>query len=343
MNIRTQAWGIVASVLADTAPEGAAVRQRLCEHLEATPGAPERALLEHLLETQRQVSQPGAAGEFPGMDEDPIFFAPPTAEDLDSPQSRSRISALLSDRMLLTAFQPIHGLAEGRIIGVEALSRFVSDDGASADFWFAEAASVGLGADLEFSALGSALLAAEQLPPHLYVALNLSPASCINPRLTALIHRSPLAVNRIVLELTETIRDEEYALFLEAIKPLREQGLRVAVDDADSGFSSMSRILNLKPDFIKLDRSVIDGVDTDPGQHALVASMVEFTAQIGSVLVAEGIETSAELAALTNLGITAGQGYFLGRPSIRPEEWAGWDTAAEAVASTGSSHPAKDF
>ncbi|WP_426997642.1 EAL domain-containing protein [Pseudarthrobacter sp. N5] len=343
MNIRTQAWGIISSILADPAPDGAAARQRLCEHLTANAGVPERALLEHLLESRGQVNLQGASTlEAPGAFTAPPFLDPLPADVLESPQSLSRISEMLSNRMLMTAFQPVHGLADGIVIGVEALSRFVSDDGASADFWFTEAASVGLGADLEFSALGSALTAAEKLPPHLYVALNLSPASCISSRLPHLFEQSQLPLNRIVLELTEAIEDHQYPLLLDAITPLRELGLRIAIDDADSGFGSMSRVLHLKPDFIKLGRSVIDGVDVDAGQHALAASMVEFATQIGAVLVAEGIETSAELAALSELGITAGQGYLLGRPSVRPEEWSAWDTAAETLTSPAASGPAKD-
>jgi EAL domain-containing protein (putative c-di-GMP-specific phosphodiesterase class I) len=86
-----------------------------------------------------------------------------------------RIREIISGQRLLTAFQPIHDLAAGRVIGVEALSRFVSDDGAGADYWFGEASAVGLGTELEFAAFGTALTAAEELPPCLYVALNISP------------------------------------------------------------------------------------------------------------------------------------------------------------------------
>lgn len=86
----------------------------------------------------------------------------------------------------------------------------------------------------------------------------------------------------------------------------------------------MRHILNLAPDLIKLDRDVIAGIHTDPARQALGTAMVGFAAEIGASLVAEGIETAAELAMVTTLGMQAGQGYFLGRPSANPEDWASW-------------------
>ena len=215
------------------------------------------------------------------------------------------------------------------MVGVEALSRFVSDDGAGAELWFAEAAAVGLGANLEFSALGSAAAAAANLPPHLYVSLNISPTSCIDPRLPELFDHIELPINRIVLELTEGIPDEEYSHFISAITPLRERGLRIAIDDSHSGAGALSRMVHLRPDFIKLGANMISGVDRDPTQQALAACMVDFAEQIGTVLVAEGVETAEELQVLTELGFSAGQGYLLGRPSVRPKDWAAWNTAMD--------------
>jgi len=155
----------------------------------------------------------------------------------------------------------------------------------------------------------------------------------------------PLA--RIILELTERLEVSEYGPLISALAPLRQLGLRVAVDDAGSGFSSMRHVLHIRPDIIKLDRSLISGIDDDLGQRALGAALAEFARQIGATLVAEGIETQAELTAVTALGLAAGQGYFFGRPSINPREWAAWhdgqdpaepmsDTGAQPVTDTGS-------
>jgi EAL domain-containing protein (putative c-di-GMP-specific phosphodiesterase class I) len=326
MSVRVQAWGIIAAVLADSDPAGAATRQRLSDRLDENPGVPERALLEHLLETRNQDAlkqgMPDAA-----RTPVPVNGMPPQlVEQLDTLRSLSRISSLLQNQMLMTAFQPIYGLASQSVVGVEALSRFVSDDGGGAELWFAEAAAVGLGANLEFSALGSAATAAANLPPHLYVALNISPMSCVDPRLPELFDHIGLSITRIVLELTEGIPDEEYLRFISAITPLRERGLRIAIDDSHSGTGALSRMLHLRPDFIKLGRNIINQVDSDASQYALAACMVDFADQIGTVLVAEGVETPDELRVLTELGISAGQGYLLGRPSVQPKEWAAWNT-----------------
>jgi EAL domain-containing protein (putative c-di-GMP-specific phosphodiesterase class I) len=142
--------------------------------------------------------------------------------------------------------------------------------------------------------------------------------------LAAAIVDSAVPPRRIVLEVTERQEVGDYAPLAAALAPLRRAGLRIAVDDAGAGFASMRHILQLKPDLIKLDREIIAGIDGDPAQRALGAAMVGFACEIGAVLVAEGIETEAELAAVTKLGMTAAQGYLLGRPSLRPEDWVSW-------------------
>lgn len=326
MSVRVQAWGIIAGVLADTDPSGAAVRQRLSRSLEENPGAPERALLEYLRESRRGEPRSRQAPDAGRVHPDPPVIPPKLAEQMDAIRSMSRISALLDSQMLMTAFQPIYGLRGKSVVGAEALSRFVSDDAAPAELWFAEAASVGLGANLEFAALGSAAAAARDLPEHLYVSLNISPTSCIDPRLPELFEHIDLPVKRVVLELTEDIPDAEYLQFLAAVNPFREKGLRLAVDDTQPSAGALSRMIHLQPDFLKVGRNVISGIDSDEIQRALGACLVDFAAQIGTAVVAEGIETAGELKALTELGFDAGQGYLLGRPSVRPQEWAGWNS-----------------
>ncbi|WP_461164237.1 sensor domain-containing phosphodiesterase [Arthrobacter sp. R4-81] len=250
---------------------------------------------------------------------------PQTERVLALERTRGRIEQVLRERTFLTAFQPIHELATGRVVGVEALARFVDDDGGSPERWFSEAATVGLAADLEFAALESALAAATGLPSHLYVALNLSPETCLDPRLPGFLARSGISADRLVLELTENLAVAAYAPLVAALAPLRSRGLRIAVDDAGAGFASMRHILHLHPDIIKLDRSLIAGIDQDPGQRALGAAMVEFAQRIRAHLIAEGIESEAELAAVTGLGMYAGQGYVLGRPTADPQKWVTWE------------------
>lgn len=224
--IRRQAAAIIDAVLSAPAPEGAGIRERLREHLAAHPGRPETALAEHLMAlrsltrdpAETSMAVPAAAGA-PGQ---------PQARTLEPEARALRIQAVLNGRMLLTAFQPIFELSTGSAASVEASTRFATDGSDDAGYWFAEAAGTHLGSELEFTALESALAAAQHLPPHLYVALKLSPATCLDPLLPGLLEESMLAPDRMVLELTEALTEEQPA----ALTPC---------DSAESGSRSTIR------------------------------------------------------------------------------------------------------
>jgi PAS domain S-box-containing protein len=250
------------------------------------------------------------------------------AGSLAAEEVRVRVKGVLTDRTLVTAFQPIRCLGTGAVIGAEALTRFITSPVRSPETWFADAASIGHGPDLEFLAMETALLAAAKLPAHLYIAVNLSPCACLDRRLGEILHQSLVPPGRIVVEVTERSAVTDYEPLAAALARLRHSGLRIAVDDAGAGFASMRHILQLKPELIKLDRTIIAGIDADPGRRALGMAMVSFAAGIGATLVAEGIETQTELATVTELGMNAAQGYLLGRPSVRPEEWSQWQNLA---------------
>lgn len=247
-------------------------------------------------------------------------------------QRRSRVTKIVSEERLLTAFQPIRSLATGNVIGAEALSRFATEDGSGPEYWFQEASAVGLGSELEFAAMTSALMSARNLPDHVYVALNVSPQTCVDPALLAFVDNMPLAPDRIVLEMTEQAPVDDYDELTAALAPLRSRGVRIAIDDAGSGFASMRHVLQIRPDIIKLDRTLISGIDRDSYKDALGAAIVDFANRTGATIVAEGIETHAELEAVTALGMTAGQGYLLGRPSVSPKDWASWGSRSQARA-----------
>jgi EAL domain-containing protein (putative c-di-GMP-specific phosphodiesterase class I) len=246
------------------------------------------------------------------------------ARGLAAEEVRARVEGVLADRTLMTAFQPIRSLGTGAVIGAEALTRFITSPLRSPDTWFADAASIGRGPDLEFLAMETALVAAAKLPAHLYIAVNLSPDACLDPRLGEILQQSGLPAGRIVVEVTERSAVADYAPLAAALARFRHSGLRVAVDDAGAGFASMRHILQLKPELIKLDRTIVGGLDANHGQRALGAAMVSFATGIGAALIAEGIETQTELTTVTELGMNAAQGYLLGRPSVRPEEWSQW-------------------
>lgn len=236
----------------------------------------------------------------------------------------TRIHDILRGGSLRAAFQPIHDLTTGQVAGVEALARFRSKT--SPGVLFAEAAIAGLAVNMELAAVEAALAAAVQLPKRLYVSVNVSPTTCVSPRFRRLLGTSALPADRIVLELTEHKPVDDYTPLLNALAPLRDSGMRVAIDDTGAGHSSMLHILRLAPDIIKLDKKLIAGIDTNHLHMALGRAMVSFAWDIGATITAEGIETAAELAAVTALGMTFGQGYFLGHPSLLPGQWAQWDS-----------------
>lgn len=269
-------------------------------------------------------NRPVTAGQNAGLEGTSRRVPVETAREAAIARSRARIRGLIDGNELLTAFQPIQDLAAGHIIGAEALTRFLSEDGTGPEYWFKEAAAVGLSEDLEIAALITALEAAHSLPAGIYVALNVSPSTCLDPRLPRLLERSGLALERIVLELTERLEVEEYCPLISALDPLRRRGLRIAIDDAGSGFASLRHVLHIRPDIIKLDRTLITGINGDEAQRALGAAMAEFARRLGATIVAEGIETEAELAAVTDLRMAAGQGYLLGRPTVHEHDWEDW-------------------
>jgi EAL domain-containing protein (putative c-di-GMP-specific phosphodiesterase class I) len=194
------------------------------------------------------------------------------------------------------------------------------------DVVFAEAHSVDQGHLLE-------LLALRRAADHLdrvggYVAMNVSPATLLIPEFGRLLADLPL--ERILLELSEHDPVEDYDALTGALTYVRAAGLRLAIDDVGAGFSSLRHIVVTNPDVIKVDRSIVSGVDADPVLSTLVRSLVDFGHGCGVRVVAEGIETAEEAAVLRRLGVDYGQGWFFGRPG--PPEALTERPAAHAVA-----------
>jgi EAL domain-containing protein (putative c-di-GMP-specific phosphodiesterase class I) len=228
-------------------------------------------------------------------------------------ESRTRVQAVLDNpEQLAVVFQPIVELSSNAIVAVEALARFHTEPARSPDVWFAEAEQAGLGVELELLAVAKALVARRLLPRDVALTFNVGPAAVVCPRLLHMLRASGHA--GLVVELTEHTKFDDYDGVLQALGAIRESGAQLSVDDAGAGFSGLSHILKLSPDFIKLDRELIKGVDTDPVRRALTASLVGFAAGTKAKIVAEGIETADELQAVRALGVDYVQGYYLGRP-----------------------------
>lgn len=223
----------------------------------------------------------------------------------------ARIRAIITDRAFLPVFQPIVELAGRTVVGYEALTRFA--DGSRPDEVFAAAARCGLTNELEAATLEAALDAAGPLPANAWLNLNVSPEFVLAGEPLASILRC--SSWQVVLELTEHIEVTDYPALRAALERLGPT-VRLAVDDAGAGFASLRHILELRPDYVKLDREIVHGVHRDPARQALIAGMVHFAGKTGAVLVAEGVETEAEVRRLRQLGVALGQGYRLGRPAL---------------------------
>jgi EAL domain-containing protein (putative c-di-GMP-specific phosphodiesterase class I) len=227
-------------------------------------------------------------------------------------ESRERLEQVLRTRDFTLVFQPIFDLASGRALGAEALVRFDGGRGEPPDVWLEHAHGVGLGVELELAIVRAIVEQREQLDDDQLLTLNAGPDVIASGRLPAALGSADRS--RIVVELTEHLRIDDYPDLDEPLRRLRETGVRLAVDDAGAGFASLTHILRLAPDFIKLDRQLTNGVDTDQGRRCLASSLGRFAEETGAKMIAEGIETDGELAALQDLGISLGQGFLLARP-----------------------------
>ena len=224
----------------------------------------------------------------------------------------SRIHSILERDSVDVEFQPVFDLLDCSIVSLEALARFWTEPMRSPSVWFAEANEVGLGAELELAAIRSALQRIDDFPEGVALALNVSPATALDPRFCELL----LGVaERIVIEITEHAQVDDYDALAAALAPLRQRGAQLAIDDVGAGFANLRHILRLAPDIVKLDLSLTQEISRDPARLALATSLVGFAGGVGARIVAEGISSDEDLTSLRALGVDYGQGFYLARPS----------------------------
>jgi EAL domain-containing protein (putative c-di-GMP-specific phosphodiesterase class I) len=232
-------------------------------------------------------------------------------------EKQDRIRTVIDNQQISMLYQPIWRLGNARPLGFECLSRFAGLPRRSPDKWFTEAAEAGLGTSLELAAVRLGLSALKSLPTDIYLAVNVSPQTILTDELRDVLDGFP--AEQIVLEITEHAHIEDYDRLLQALEPLRRRGIRLAVDDAGAGYSSLQHILHVRPDLIKLDVTLTRNINLDPARKALASALVVFARETGSRIIAEGVETASELNALRTIGIEKAQGFFLGRPMPLPE------------------------
>jgi EAL domain-containing protein (putative c-di-GMP-specific phosphodiesterase class I) len=257
----------------------------------------------------------------PQLDERDVRFMSMLGElivdDLDElrkhEQLRSDLLRLIETEDLQIAYQPIIDLRSDECLGVEALARF-PEPYSRPDLTLAAAQRFDLRVELERLVASQAWNMIALLGPEQFLALNLAPDALVELARRANV-MSDVPVSQVVVEVTEHSAVESYVALHRELEPLRERGLRIAVDDAGAGYASLRHVLELRPDFIKLDRSLIHGIADDHARRVAVEAFLSLARDLGSMVIAEGVERPADLATIRELGLHAVQGYLLGRPT----------------------------
>lgn len=230
-----------------------------------------------------------------------------------------RLDALLAAGGPPIVFQPIVRLADGHTVGYEALARFGDY---TPDVWFRSAHLLGRTLELELAAARNALACCGDLPDACYLSINASPSLLADRDFEDTIVTSGCDRGRLMIEVTEHEAVADYRFLAAVLAPLRDHGatlgVRLAIDDVGAGFASLRHLVDLHPDLIKLDISLVRGVDVDDTRRALCFALVGFAQRVRMDVAAEGVETDGELTLLEVLGVQYAQGFLLGRPGPLP-------------------------
>jgi EAL domain-containing protein (putative c-di-GMP-specific phosphodiesterase class I) len=249
---------------------------------------------------------------------------------------RDWIERAIRERDFTVVYQPIVDLGSGAVLGVEALTRF--HDGRAPDSWFLECQDAGLAAAMDLAIIERALEDVDRLPEG-YLALNLALDTLSSvPALLRLLTPA-LDRRRIMLELSERVRVQDYTVLRRQLAPLREAGVLIAVDDVGAGYASVQHIVSLLPDVFKLDRSFVASIDTNMGRRAFALAAGVLGRGINAVVVAEGVETPAEALTLRRAGIGPAQGFYLGRPQALPIAPCAYSPPTVDLAAHGDTDP----
>lgn len=238
---------------------------------------------------------------------------------------REQLLRTLESSGLSVHFQPIVDLHDGVIVAYEALTRIDPASGFSnTSELFETAAAEGLLWDLEARTRRNAIQAAANWPAHTRLFINCTPAVFADGRFasqlaTDLLATPELRPERLVLEITELSDDQHVPGLVEQVRAVTAAGFHVALDDAGAGASGLNRMMMLRPQWVKLDREFVRGIDSDLLRQNLVRFFVHFARLSGVGVVAEGIESATELQTVAALGVRFAQGYYLGRPGSREQ------------------------
>lgn len=236
----------------------------------------------------------------------------------------NELDMVLSLGRLTPLYQPVIACREASVFGYEALIRGPSDSPLHSPLNLFDAASrAGRLAELDLLCRQVAIRQFAQLALPGRLFLNVTPQVVVEKDFPtgatlAFLAEAGLAPERVVIELTEQFPIHDYDVMRAAVEHYRAIGLSIAIDDLGAGYSSLRHWSELKPDFVKLDRHFVQGVDQDSGKRQFIRSILELSKSMGSRVIAEGIETLEEYRNLWSMGLELGQGYYFARPQACP-------------------------
>ena len=234
----------------------------------------------------------------------------------------ARIMDVLGAQDVDVALQPIVNLTTGRTVGVEALSRF--RDGRPPNVWFADSERCGLARELDELTFFQALPLLGALPHTWYMSINASPELLLSPAFRERLLGCGLELNRLVIEITEHVHVADYEALKEALVPLRVHGVKFAIDDTGAGYASLNHVLQLSPDIIKLDRTLLTDLENDRARRSLITALALVALEIGATVTGEGVERADQRDTLALLGVDHGQGFLFSPPTTDHRNWQAW-------------------
>lgn len=260
------------------------------------------------------------SGPLPAFSLTPVAAVPSMHEMEDNISELNELLDIIVNKQLHAQFQPIVNLRDGQVFGYEALIR--GPKGGTlrrpgALFRAAAKARMVSWFDLACQEQCFARAAELELRHLLFINMEAEGLAFLD------MHDRPLATrardcgltpDSIVIEITERQAVDDFPKLMAALNHLREQGFKIAIDDAGAGYNSLHAIAEIRPDFVKIDRSLVRNLDVNGERRALLSTLVRYARNIGTHILAEGSETREELGTLIDLGVTYGQGYLMGKP-----------------------------
>ena len=235
---------------------------------------------------------------------------------------KARIAEVLEPGNLRVRFERVADLSSGAVVGEEAIPEFLGNANRSAVELFADAQAVDMLTRLELTFVRAALDALKGIPDDRWMSLSVSLATAGSAELLDLLSEAP--ADRVVLQLTELEPVDDRARLERAINRWRASGVRIAIDDVGPGIASLRDLVRIRPDFVKLDTSVVRGVEDDLSRQRLVRALLSIAEDLGSTVIAKGADTATAVETLVRLGSRLAQGSV-----VAPEPFVGGAPALE--------------